>query len=145
MQREMTRRDAILAAVAAAVAAAGAGGFPASVLAQAEVTVGQFLALSERLTGASGLDSGVAQTLLGGFVAAGNGPGLAGLVGGSGETQGPLGDAIVAAWYCGLYTSGDGQAVADFTGALVWNALSFSKPFAECGGETGYWADPPQT
>jgi hypothetical protein len=33
--------------------------------------------------------------------------------------------------------------VATFTDALVWNALTFTKPWAECGGETGYWANPP--
>jgi hypothetical protein len=40
--------------------------------------------------------------------------------------------------------SGTEQKVADFTGALVWQALTFTKPFGECGGETGYWADPPE-
>jgi hypothetical protein len=37
------------------------------------------------------------------------------------------------------------QEVVDFTQALVWNALTFTKPWGECGGETGYWADPPET
>ena len=27
---------------------------------------------------------------------------------------------------------------------IVWQALTFTKPFGECGGETGYWADPPE-
>jgi hypothetical protein len=139
---ELTRRDAIFAAVSASVAAVGAAGFPAALLAQGEVTTDEFLALSERLTGGSGLDRGVAETLLGGFLATGNGPGLRVLVGGT-ET-GPLADAIVTAWYSGLYDTGRGEAVADFEGALVWNALTFTKPFGDCGGETGYWADPPE-
>jgi hypothetical protein len=137
---EVTRRDAILAAVAAALAS----GVPESVLAQGEVTVAEFLALSERLTGASGLDQTVAGTYLGAFLAAGQGPGLRALADAPGDPATPLADAIVAAWYSGLYESGGSQAVGDFGGALVWNALSFTKPFAECGGVTGYWADPPE-
>ena len=34
--------------------------------------------------------------------------------------------------------------MSDFNGALVWNALAFTKPFGDCGGATGYWADPPE-
>ena len=139
-----TRREAILAGVAAAVAAAGAGGFPAAALAQAGMTADEFLALSERLTGVRGLDPDVARTLLGGFAATGQGEGLRALAGG-GPEDAPLADAIVAAWYSGLYASGRGEAVADFEGALVWNALTFTKPFGDCGGATGYWADPPET
>jgi hypothetical protein len=55
-----------------------------------------------------------------------------------------LADAIVADWYSGLYYTGHGTAVSDFNGALVWNALSFTKPFGSYGGEIGYWADPPE-
>jgi hypothetical protein len=134
---ELTRRDAILATVGAAIAA----GAPALALGQ-EVTPAAFLALSERLTGATGLDAGVARTLLGGFLATGHGAALAALADGRG-TDGPLADAIVAAWYSGLYDSGHGQAVADFEGALLWSALAFTKPPSDCGGETGYWAGPP--
>jgi hypothetical protein len=67
---------------------------------------------------------------------------VAGESGASGERE--LADAIVAAWYSGVYDTGHGQAVASFDQALLWNALSFTKPFAQCGGVTGYWADPPQ-
>ncbi|MBN9592029.1 MAG: hypothetical protein J0I02_07325, partial [Alphaproteobacteria bacterium] len=41
------------------------------------------------------------------------------------------------------FTAGWGQAVSDFNGALVWAAMTYTKPWANCGGETGYWADPP--
>jgi hypothetical protein len=136
--RDMTRRDAILAAAAAAVA----GGLPA--VAQAEVTVVEFMALSQRLTGSSGLDQGVAGTYLGAFLAAGQGPELRKLVDASGAPASPLADAIVAAWYSGLYQTAAGPAVGDFGGALVWSALAFSKPPGECGGETGYWASAPE-
>jgi hypothetical protein len=143
--KDMTRRDAILAAVGAAIAAAGASGFPAAVLAQAEVTVDAFLKLSQRLTGTQGLDQAVAAKLLGGFLATGHGAELRTLAGQSFTSFTPLSDAIVAAWYSGVYDTGKGQAVADFTGALVWDAMTYSKPFGECGGETGYWADPPES
>ena len=55
---------------------------------------------------------------------------------------------LMAAWYSGVFdTMADGkptQKVATFTEALVWDAMTYSKPFAECGGETGYWSDPPE-
>jgi hypothetical protein len=57
----------------------------------------------------------------------------------------PLANAIVAAWYSGVYDGAKGPAVADFTGALVWDALTYTKPFGECGGATGYWSDPPES
>ena len=140
----LTRRDAILRSVAAAVASAGMTGFPTGLFAQAELTADQFLQLSERLTGTSGLDQDVAKTLLGGFVATGHGSALADLARSDPVPGSPLADAIVAAWYSGLYETSKGPAVSDFNGALVWNALSFTKPFANCGGEIGYWSNPPE-
>jgi hypothetical protein len=142
MASSLPRRDVLLAALAAAVAA----GLPPGSWAAAPMDVDGFLALSERLTRSSGLDAGIAKTLLGGFLATGQGPGLAALAEGGTAAQGQaaLADALVAAWYSGVYDSGHGQAVADFDGALLWTALSFTKPFAQYGGATGYWADPPQ-
>jgi hypothetical protein len=141
---KITRRDAILESVAIVIAAIGAAGFPRAVFAEADVSVDQFLQLSERLTGASGLDADVAKTLLGGFLATGHGAALAELVRPDSVPASPVADAVVAAWYSGLYDTGHGTAVSDFNGALVWNALSFTKPFGSCGGEIGYWADPPE-
>jgi len=34
-------------------------------------------------------------------------------------------------------------AVIDYDDALSWQACSFTKPAATCGGPFGYWADPP--
>jgi Membrane bound FAD containing D-sorbitol dehydrogenase len=145
MTASLSRRDLILAGVGAAIAAAG-GGFPSVVFAQASVSVEQFLALSEKLTGTKNLGTDVARTLLGGFLATGHGAGLAELVkeGADFTSYTELASAVVAAWYSGLYDSGSGQAVATFTDALVWDALTFTKPWAECGGQTGYWSEPPQ-
>ena len=129
----------------AAIAAAGIGGFPANLYADAAVTVDQFVALSEKLTETKDLDADIAKTLLGGFLATGNGAALATLVQEDADftSYTELANAIVAAWYSGIYDTGPGKAVADFSDALLWNALDFTKPWAECGGETGYWADPP--
>lgn len=139
------RRDVILGALWAAVAGIGSAGFPDRVFAQADITVQDFLHLSQRLTGADGLDPDVAKLLLGGFLATCHGPELRALAAGQQSARTPIGDAVVAAWYSGLYDTGHGTAVSDFNGALVWSALGFTKPFASCGGETGYWADPPET
>jgi len=144
-----TRRDVILAALATAIAAAGTAGFPSELFAQSAITPEQFLAISEKLTETKGLDLEVATTLLGGFLATGHAEGLTRLAGDQYDAFTPLADAIVAAWYSGLYTTATegkapSEAVATFTDALVWNALTFTKPWAECGGETGYWADPPE-
>jgi hypothetical protein len=140
----MNRRDAILMSLVAALVSASATGFPTALFARADLTVDQFLQLSERLTGASGLDPDVAKTLLGGFVATGHAAALADLARSDPVSASALADAIVAAWYSGLYETGKGPAVSDFNGALVWNALGFTKPFANCGGEIGYWAEPPE-
>jgi hypothetical protein len=139
-----SRRD-LLVGVVAAIGAAGTSGFPRELYADTTVTVEQFLALSQRLTNASGLDAAVAKTLLGGFLAIGNGAALAALIAGQ-RQDGPLANAIVAAWYSGIYDGGTGkQAVATFTDALLWNALTFTKPPGWCGGQTGYWAQAPGT
>lgn len=140
----LPRRD-LLVDIAVAIALAGTAGFPRDLHADATVTVEQFLALSKKLTNVSGLDPAIAKTLLGGFLATGNGPALAQLIAGAGQ-DGPLANAIVAAWYTGVYDSGTGkQAVATYTDALLWNALSFTKPLGWCGGSTGYWARAPGT
>ena len=57
---------------------------------EAEVGAAEFLTLSERLTGASGLDQGVAQTFLGAFLATGQGPELRALVDNTGDPASPL-------------------------------------------------------
>lgn len=55
-----------------------------------------------------------------------------------------LADAILNMWYTGIYTTADGeQAVATYVGALVWRAITFTKPLTVCGSP-GFWAQPPQ-
>jgi hypothetical protein len=38
-----------------------------------------------------------------------------------------------------------GATVADLNSALLWDTLAFTRPRGSCGGETGYWRDPPAT
>jgi hypothetical protein len=142
MVASLNRRDLLLRSLAAAIAAAGAGGFPAALYAAAAVTLDQFLVLSKALTEAADLDPEMGNKLLGGFLATGHGDGLARLV--AGEAEPELANTIVAAWYSGVSDSGQGPAVAGFDQALLWQAMSFTKPFADCGGDTGYWSEPPQ-
>jgi hypothetical protein len=137
----VSRRDIILAGVAVALAA-GVGCLPSS--ASTGTSMDRFITLSSRLTGtaAGDLDRDAGEALLAGFTAAGHGAALERLsVDHSSDPD--LADAVVAAWYSGVVGTGTGDVVATFNAALVWNALSFTKPFANCGGETGYWSQPP--
>ena len=142
MGRPITRRRVVIRGAAAAALAAG---FPYSVGAQETFTVDQFRALSARLTGAavSDLDASMAVKLLQSFLSLGRGPALRLLASSPGTSTGPMADDIVAAWYSGAYATPEGLAVAGFIDALLWNALDFTKPPGICGGEPGYWADPP--
>lgn len=138
-----TRRTLLASSGAAALAVAA--GLPAA--AQAPVTVQQFIALSSKLTGNANLDPATAQQLLGGLLATGKGADLATLVATAGNTTvktKPLANAIVGSWYSGLYDGPNGAAVAGYDTALMWDAMSFTKPLAVCGGDTGYWASAPE-
>jgi hypothetical protein len=148
MTSVLPRRDFLLAGLAAAIAAAGAGGFSAALYAEGAIGAEQFLAFSKALTKAADLDGGIGKTLLGGFLAMGKGAALAQLAGNpaNAAAKNPaLANAIVAAWCSGVYDTPGGQDVATFDQALLWNALSYTKPFGECGGATGYWAEAPKS
>src|SRR5438552_428927 len=131
----LDRRQLIL--IAASAAATGA---PVLGLAQASITLDQFMDLSRRLVSAPDLDRGVGQKLLDGLIATGRGDALGKLVADINSVKN-LADEIVAQWYSGMYDSGKGPAVAAYDQALQWRALSFTKPPGFCGGETGYWRD----
>lgn len=137
-----TRRTLLLAGLGLP-AMAGLSGVRAA--ADPAPTVEAFRALSARLMqkSPSALDAGVAETLLSGLMQTGRGPALTALLRNP-ESDAALAGDIVTAWYSGVYRTADGEAVASFTDALIWDALDFTKPFASCGGETGYWAGPPQ-
>lgn len=147
MTARTTRRRLLLSALAGTIAAAGAGGFPARLYALAEISESEFIALSQALTGAEWLDPRVASTLLGGFLAMGKDAELAALAAEmpAPDASGELAEALIAAWYSGIFAGPNGPVAADYTGALLWNALAFTKPAGLCGGETNHWSEPPET
>jgi hypothetical protein len=134
-----TRRE-VVATLAAGIAVAAA---PHGARA-AQVELEAFLDLSARLTGAprDALDQDAGSLLLSAFQAGPRGPALAALVADP-QSEPEFAREIVAAWYSGLVQGKDGDIVATYDGALLWRALNFTKPLGYCGGETGYWSQPP--
>jgi hypothetical protein len=133
-----TRRHLLVGGSAAALAAfaqwpgaASAAGFNAE----------RFLALSERLTGKDDLSGDIATAMLEAFKATGRADELAALVDGA-DNQEPANE-IVAAWYSGVSPDPDSNEVLTYTDALMWQAMSYTKPMGYCGGAMGYWAEPP--
>lgn len=140
----VTRRGAVLGAIG--VATAFGAWPPAPVLADAGAppTLARFLALSQALTGARNLDEGMGRAILAGLLAEGRAEELRRLAADpAGQLGGALAGEIIAAWYSGVFRDGSGATVADLNGALLWDALGFTKPWGTCGGETGYWSEPP--
>lgn len=135
--KSVSRRNAVLM---------GAGTCIASVGAQAEqgVTLPRFLTLSRSLTGATRLDTAMGEAILGGLLARGHADGLGRLAANpDSDADRQLANDITAAWYAGVFDDANGTARADLNAALLWDALTFTKPWGTCGGETGYWRDPP--
>ncbi|HVK66748.1 MAG TPA: sugar dehydrogenase complex small subunit [Polyangium sp.] len=52
-------------------------------------------------------------------------------------------DAIILNWYTGVFDGETGPEVATYTDALTWRALEYTNPPSQCGGLTGFWAEPP--
>jgi hypothetical protein len=140
----ISRRGLILGGASAASLAFA---FPLFADAQKTITVEEFRALSARLTGASLTDlaAGASAKLLDGFLSMGRGADLARLAADPGARTGTLADDIVAAWYSGNCQTATELASIGLPSALLWDALSFTKPSGVCGGLTGYWGDAPQS
>ena len=51
--------------------------------------------------------------------------------------------AILKFWYTGIYETGNGPKVAEYTDTLAWRAVGYTTAPSNCGGPTGFWADPP--
>lgn len=136
----VTRRGAILTGATTCFA------FVDPLIAQADqgVTLSRFLELSRSLTGVARLDTAMGEAILGGLLARGHAEGLRRLAEDpGGDADRPLANDITAAWYAGVFDDANGTTVADLDAALLWDALTFTKPWGSCGGETGYWRDPP--
>lgn len=135
---QMTRRGLLTAASATAVLAMGQ--WP-SYAAAAGIEDDAFLKLSQKLTGADELSDDIAAKMLQAFTAAGEGDPIAALA--NGEENAELANKIVAAWYSGVSPDPDSTEVVAYTDALMWDAMTYTKPMAYCGGAMGYWADAP--
>jgi hypothetical protein len=108
-----------------------------------EVSVAEFLRLSQRLTGRAGLDSEIAATYLNAILAAAaNSPLIIEL------TRGPatltaahvaLERTILESWYTGTYTLNGERRLATHTGALMWSALGVPAA-GTCVGAFGAWS-----
>ncbi|MBM7070057.1 ribonucleotide-diphosphate reductase subunit alpha [Actibacterium sp. 188UL27-1] len=93
------------------------------------------------MTGAGGLSDDIASDMLSAFEAAGKGSDIAALL--DGEADRPLENEIVAAWYSGVSPNPDDDTVLTYTDALMWSAMTYTKPLGFCGGGMGYWTEPP--
>ncbi|WP_164512344.1 sugar dehydrogenase complex small subunit [Oceaniglobus ichthyenteri] len=100
-----------------------------------------FLALSENLLNKESLYEDVGAKILKSFVAMGKEDEISALA--DGQSDEDLANDIVAAWYTGISPDPDDLQVVTYTDALIWQAMSYSKPMAFCGGGVGYWSEPP--
>lgn len=133
-----TRRSILVGG--SALALASFAGWPRHASAAA-IDTDAFIKLSQDLTGKPDLDADYASRMLDAFKAIGKSDDVAALADGSENPE--LENDIVAAWYSGLSPDPDSNEVITYTDALMWEAMSFTKPMGYCGGETGYWAEPP--
>lgn len=104
-----------------------------------------FMAMSQALAGRPSLDRDMGQAILNAFVASGQASELSALVAEAnpGQSRLKIADAVLAAWYSGLSPLAGAAEVTGFNEALVWDALTYTKPWGSCGGETGYWSEIP--
>ncbi|WP_051201575.1 sugar dehydrogenase complex small subunit [Paracoccus aminophilus] len=117
-------------------------GLPGEARAAQAADLDAFMALSKTLTESSALDGGMGNAVYEACLDAGMGETIGKLVTDPADkASAKVANQIVAAWYSGM--TPDGKGVTDFTEALVWKALSFSKPWGMCGGAYGYWGDAP--
>jgi hypothetical protein len=138
----LDRRNLLLGGVSLLTA----GAVSTRARAETAVSLDQFLGISSRLLGIDDLDRNTAGKFLEGLLTSGREAVLGRFVNGvdtSSEAARTLADDIVASWYSGIYETGHGAAVATYNEAMMWRALSFTKPLGNCGGATGYWNSPP--
>lgn len=104
-----------------------------------------FLGLSEKVTGQRPLDRDMGKAILEAFMSLGRVEEIITLMADATpeRSQLPIANAIVAAWYTGISPVPGAREVTGFNEALMWSALTYTKPWGTCGGETGYWGAPP--
>lgn len=113
--------------------------------AEAGPSLDAFMAMSQALAGRPSLDRDMGQAILAAFVTSGQAGALSALVAEAdpGRSQLKIANAVLAAWYSGLSPVASAAEVTGFNEALVWDALTYTKPWGSCGGETGYWSEVP--
>lgn len=104
-----------------------------------------FMAMSAKITGYSSLDRDMGKSILDALLSSGWENDVAALITDPAPERSKLqiASAVVAAWYSGISPSAGAREVTGFNEALVWNALSYTKPWGSCGGDLGYWGAPP--
>jgi hypothetical protein len=111
-----------------------------------QVSLDEFVELSERLLGRSKLDREIAQVYLSALMAdADTAIHLATLYQSNGNPtpeQAAVARTIIEWWYTGVYTMDGKPRVATHTGALMWAALGMPAP-GTCTGRFGDWSRPP--
>lgn len=117
----------------------------APVSAIASPSLEAFIAMSAKLTGQPSLDDDMGKTILDAFMASGQGDVIAALIADPApeNSKSKIANAVVAAWYSGISPISGANQVTGFNEALVWNALSYTKPWGSCGGDAGYWSEAP--
>ena len=152
----LRKRREILQGLAALAAS---GWMPESLAQSAPVTMpaARFTALSNAMTGYAYTDASVAQAMLRALNAT-VGPATLGKIAAlaAATPAEQLDDklkaagldkpaaAIVIALYSGVVVTPRGPVVISYDQALAWNAMSWTKPNAWCGGVTGYWSSAPE-
>ena len=136
------RRALILSGLTGA-AIAGLPYLPQARAATMPFTLDAFITLSSQLTHrpASSLNREMAQRIVDAFLAQGKQHELTALVRDP-SAQTPLATELRAAWFSGLSPEPD-TAPLGYQHALVWSAAAFLHVPGQCGGATGYWAQPP--
>lgn len=115
------------------------------------VSLAEFVALSERLTGHRSLDRSTARTYLEALLdVPADRELLADLAhrqrtGGAlmSPAHAALEERVIASWYTGVHEVNGADRSADYAGALMWTALN-RPAFGFCAGETGSWSRAPE-
>lgn len=152
--RGVTRR-----ALLKGLAALSASGWMPAGLGQgaAALDATRFAALSATLTGFAYKDPALASAMLKALTGAVGADALAKIATLAAVTApGSLGDelriagvdkqaqAVLVALHSGVVTTPAGPVVLTYEHALAWQAVPWTKPNADCGGMTNYWAKAPQ-
>lgn len=137
------RRRAILAGAAAAGVSLGLPTGPAFAVDGFD----RFMARSEALTGVKPLDRTIGRSLykllnangqvdyLTGYRPAGRSP--------AGRNE-QVEISIISAWYSGVVSTAGDHRLATYQDALMWQQLDFTTPSGLCGGDLGFWSNPPK-